>query len=347
MGSSTSELASAVRHKSTQIAQQHFPSGDPPRRATMVGGAAATAAGSGPEGSPTPRRPGGGRRRPQGSRPRSRAAAAPPRARPAGFKGSGAPWSRGVGFAIPERAKAATGEPATDDGGGAAEEAQERSARRLVLSRLPLRRPTPGTDRRPKNKGEGGPNTGEGEKHTPSGRRDLPMLHRRPLYKSTWERGRGSGSRPAAHPRGSIAPPGPGRLPSKKAVWLLPASKPSLPTPATDTRARRQAGTPRGEPGEGRQREGSGGLPAPAPTRERSGDWGVGCAQSERLASEGAPRGRRALPARLPGSFRRRSSLALRSSGSARRACLPARPLFGRARRAGLVLSSESERASE
>lgn len=37
MGSSTRELASAVRHKSTQIPQQHLPSGDTPRLATMVG----------------------------------------------------------------------------------------------------------------------------------------------------------------------------------------------------------------------------------------------------------------------------------------------------------------------
>lgn len=61
MGSSTRELASAVRHKSTQIPQQHLPSGDPSRRATMVGGAAG---GSCPKGSPTPRRP-GERGRPQ------------------------------------------------------------------------------------------------------------------------------------------------------------------------------------------------------------------------------------------------------------------------------------------
>lgn len=62
MGSSTRELASAVRHKSTQIPQQHFPSGDPPRHAIMVGGAACGS--SCPKGSPTPRRP-EERRRPQ------------------------------------------------------------------------------------------------------------------------------------------------------------------------------------------------------------------------------------------------------------------------------------------
>lgn len=96
MGSSTRELASAVRHKSTQIPQQHLPSGDPSRRATMVGGAAG---GSCPKGSPTPRRP-GERGRPQSphtKEPQPEANPGQPTSSPSWLKSSSArppAWNR-------------------------------------------------------------------------------------------------------------------------------------------------------------------------------------------------------------------------------------------------------------
>lgn len=225
MGSSTRELASAVRHKSTQIPQQHLPSGDPSRRATMVGGAAG---GSCPKGSPTPRRP-GERGRPQSPphttkepQPEAKSRAANELAPPGLSRRA---HGRRHGIAIPSWKKVGEMQAAPGTRRRKAPPVAQFYCRRRCAQLLPTSPPAA---------------TRLSAKEKPS--EDAQLIPRRrpqflrPFYKST-RRKRGSRCRPAADPRGSIA------LPAAEKRLLIPGVQ-RLFVPSSAGRARQRQRCP-------------------------------------------------------------------------------------------------------